>query len=122
MSFLLVPNLWSVHVTQTSHRPVITDMKEEYSLCLCLCFLLILPSVWSLGRHSGLGASELCEVNSRTKVGEGYHIAGKDQCAQFCKMTAGCEWWTWYYQVNQDDVTKARTFTLLDYLSRYITY
>ena len=44
------------------------------------------------------------------EVGEGYHIAGKEQCAKFCKMTRGCEWWTWYYQINQDDVTKASIF------------
>ena len=107
------------------------SLKSGLSLCLLL--FLLLPSASSLGRHSGLGASELCEVNSRTKVspgpdhggprgtelrvvvqvGEGYHIAGKDQCAQFCKMTRGCEWWTWYYQVNQDGVAKASPRPLL---------
>jgi len=59
-----------------------------------------------LGRHSGYGASEICEVNSRTKISEGYRIAGKDQCEQFCKMTKGCTWWTWYSQVVEDEVTK----------------
>merc|ERR1711971_22026 len=95
-----------------------TSLKVEHCHCLCFLLFLLLPSARSLGRHSGLGASELCEVNSRTQVGEGYHIAGKDQCAQFCKMTQGCQWWTWYYQVNQDDVTKASRISFLDYLSR----
>ena len=44
--------------------------KEDHHHRHCLCFLLflLLPSVSSLGRHSGYGASELCEVNTRTKV------------------------------------------------------
>jgi len=53
-------------------------------------FLTIVTFSWcchGLGRHSGYGASEICEVNSRTKISEGYRIAGKDQCEQFCKMT-----------------------------------
>ena len=106
-------------------------MKDCLTLCLCLCLCLCLPPCTSLGRHSGLGASEVCEVNSRTKVShhspphcpslhtgqvsEGYHVAGGQQCNTFCKMTRGCQWWTWYRHVTQDEVTKV-SITLRCYI------
>ena len=41
----------------------------DYPYVCLLPILLLLPLTSSLGRHSGLAASEVCEVNSRTKVG-----------------------------------------------------
>merc|ERR1712154_44745 len=62
--------------------------------------------VRALGRNQKLGASELCEVSEDTKIGEGYNIASTETCNQFCDLTTGCEFWTWYNMVEEDDNVK----------------
>ena len=63
-----------------------------------------------LGRHSGLGASELCEVSGATKLGEGYSVVDSRQCNQFCVMTRGCRYWTWYHRVTEEGAKTAQGF------------
>jgi len=82
-----------------------TEVLSKINL-MWIISVIIIQECSCLGRHAGFGASELCEVNSRTKISEGYRIAGRDQCEQFCHMTRGCSWWTWYGQVIEDEVTK----------------
>jgi len=59
-----------------------------------------------LGRNQKLGASELCEVTEGTKIGEGYNIASPEMCNQFCTLTMGCEFWTWYNMLLEEDTVK----------------
>eukprot|EP00090_Calanus_glacialis_P011054 TRINITY_DN19539_c0_g1_i1.p1 TRINITY_DN19539_c0_g1~~TRINITY_DN19539_c0_g1_i1.p1 ORF type:complete len:138 (-),score=29.96 TRINITY_DN19539_c0_g1_i1:66-479(-) len=60
----------------------------------------------AMGRNEKLGASELCEVTGDTKLGEGYSIAGTEICHQFCSLTTGCQFWTWYSRVLEEEVVK----------------
>ena len=46
------------------------------------------------------------QVNGETKLGEGYNIASKEMCNQFCSLTTGCQYWTWYSRVLEEDVMK----------------
>ena len=57
-----------------------TRSAECLSLCLTLCLVALTSS---LGRHAGQAASELCEVNSRTKV---CHLTPSTT------LTAGLDW------------------------------
>ena len=36
------------------------------------------------------------KVNETTKTGEGHSIASPERCNQFCDLTHGCKFWTWY--------------------------
>ena len=60
----------------------------------------------AMGRNQQVGAIELCEVSDATKLGEGYSIAGTEMCHQFCRLTTGCEYWTWYSSVLEEDSRK----------------
>ena len=46
------------------------------------------------------------QVTEGTKIGEGYNIASPEMCNQFCTLTMGCEFWTWYNMMLEEDTVK----------------
>eukprot|EP00088_Acartia_fossae_P029990 TRINITY_DN30927_c0_g1_i1.p1 TRINITY_DN30927_c0_g1~~TRINITY_DN30927_c0_g1_i1.p1 ORF type:complete len:154 (-),score=19.28 TRINITY_DN30927_c0_g1_i1:49-510(-) len=50
----------------------------------------------NLGNNSQLEETQICQVTSKTVLDEGYNIADKRRCSQFCTMSIGCAYWTYY--------------------------
>merc|ERR1712154_191295 len=70
------------------------------SIAMAVFTLLLLSvhlaQVHSFTRVDPSGGREVCLVNDTTKTGEGGSIVSPERCNQFCDLTQGCNFWTWY--------------------------
>jgi len=64
------------------------------STCIFLGLVCIRCNAFSA--TDSYGRTELCDVRGDAKIGEGYNIANKERCQQFCDLTPDCTFWTWY--------------------------